>query len=159
VKSWNEFQLEEPELAEIGNKLLFPSRPQVGVAFLATLRKDGAPRLHPVSLVYHNNRVYVLIPSTSPKCSDLKRDGRYALQAFPPQNNEGNEEFYISGRAERIGDALYLQALVADTKIKVEKDEVLFELFLERIMYTTLVNRDTPDEHPVHRKWRAAGGS
>jgi hypothetical protein len=155
VKPWNEFMLEEPERAVIGKRLLFSSRPQVGVSFLATLRKDGAPRLHPVSLVYHHDCLYVLIPPTSPKCTDLKRDSRYALQPFPPQNNTENEEFYIAGRAEWIRDATIRQALIADTKIRVEVSEVLFELHLERAIYTRLVNQGTPYKYPEQRKWRA----
>ena len=147
--------MEDPELARIGKKLLFPTRSQIEMAFLATLRKDGAPRLHPVSLVYHHACLYVLIPPPSPKCSDLKRDGRYALQAYPPQNNMKYEEFYAARRAEWIQDATIRQALIADIKIRIEVSEVLFELYLERAMYTKLENPNTSDEYPLHRKWCA----
>jgi len=97
-----------------------------------------------------------MIPPTSPKCADLIRDGRYALQAYPRPNNEENEEFYLAGYADQIQDPITRQALIDDTKVVVEENEILFELFLERAMYTKLVNRDSPDEHPVHRKWRAS---
>lgn len=83
MKPWNEFSKEEPELAKIGKHLLFQSHEHIGLAFIATLRKDGAPRLHPVSLVFSDGHLYVLIPPTSPKCADLKRDGRYAMQPSP----------------------------------------------------------------------------
>jgi hypothetical protein len=88
MKSWAEFKHENPELAMYGKRLLFRLHPQVGYAFLATLRKDGAPRLHSVSLVTSNDHIYVLIPPNSPKCSDLLLDGRFAIQAFPPPNND-----------------------------------------------------------------------
>jgi hypothetical protein len=155
MKSWREFSIEELELAEIGQNLLFQSRPHVGLAFLATLRKDGAPRLHPVSPVFSKGHLYVLMPPTSPKCADLKRDGRYAMQAFPSPHSKDNEEFYLAGRAECIEHLTIRQAIIADTKIRVRESEVLFELLLDRAMYTKLVYRDTPAEHPVHRKWRA----
>jgi Pyridoxamine 5'-phosphate oxidase len=157
MKSWSEFSTEEPELAEIGRNLLFRSRAHIGCAFLATLRKDGAPRLHPVSLVYYKQRLYVLISPTSPKCADLKRDGRYAIQAYPSPNDAENEEFYLSGRAECIRDLTIHQALITETKIHADESEVLFELKLDRLMYTRLVNLGTPDEHPLHRMWRASG--
>lgn len=156
MKSWEEFAFEEPTLATTGKNLLFQSRPYVGYAFLATLRKDDAPRLHPICLVFSRRRLYVLIPPTSPKCADLKRDGRYALQGFPPQKTSQNEEFYIAGRAECIEDFSIRQAIIDETNIEVEDNEVLFELLLDRVMYTTLVNPQTPDEHPVHIKWRSA---
>ena len=155
MKSWNEFDSEEPELAKSGRKMLFTTRAHVGQAFLATLRKDGAPRLHPVALVFSNNHLYVFISPTSPKCADLKRDGRYALQAFPPPENENGNEFYLSGTAECIQDQSIRAAIIAEAGIRVDESEMLFEFFLERAMYTRLVNRDTPDEHPLYRKWRA----
>lgn len=154
--SWSEFIAEEPELAEIGKNLLLRSHAQVGLAFLATLRKDGAPRLHPVSLVFYKDRLYVLIPPTSPKCADLKRDGRYAMQAFPSPNNAENEEFYLAGRAEWIRDLSIRQSLITDTMVQVDESEVLFELLLDRAMYTRLINQDTPVEHPMHKSWRAS---
>jgi hypothetical protein len=40
--TWHEFAAAEPELAEAGRWLLF--QVGVGLAFLATVRKDGAPR-------------------------------------------------------------------------------------------------------------------
>lgn len=156
MKVWKEFSTEEPEISEQGKKMLFRSREHVGPAFIATLRKDGAPRLHPISIVISKEHLYVVIPSTSPKCADLIRDGRYALQAFPPSKNEETEEFYLAGCANRIQDPVIRQALIDDTKVTVEANEVLFELFLERAMYTKLENRDAPDEHPIHRKWRAS---
>lgn len=157
MKIWNEFCREVPELGALGKGLLFPSRPKYGRAFLATVRKDGAPRLHPVSLILYKDCLYVFISSTSPKCNDLKRDGRFAMQAFPPPINKDNEEFYIAGRAERVPDISIRKALLAATKIRAEENEVLFKLLLDRVMYTKLVNRGTPDEHPIHIKWRATG--
>ena len=44
--TWKEFAGAQPELAETGRSLLLQFG--VGLAFLATVRKDGAPRLHPV---------------------------------------------------------------------------------------------------------------
>jgi len=152
MKSWNDFSIEEPELARIGKDLLF--RSEVGLAFLATLRKDGAPRLHPVSLTFSSGRLYLLIPPASPKCADLIRDGRYAMQAFPSQN-EANDEFYLTGRAACIQDPALRNAVICETHIRAGEDEILFELFVERVMHTRLVNCGTPDEHPVHGIWRA----
>lgn len=152
MKTWNEFNNDARELAIIGRKMLFPDRTHVGLAFLATLRKDGAPRLHPVALVLSDDHLYVFIPPTSPKCADLKRDGRYALQAFPPPDNAAGEEFYVSGTAECVQEQRERQIIIDHAKIHVNQGEILFELLLERAMYTRLVDRGTPDEHPVHKK-------
>jgi len=152
MKSWSDFSLEEPDLSIIGNKLIFQSR--IGRAFLATIRKDGSPRLHPVSLVIHMNRLYMFIPTTSPKCSDLLRDGRYAMQSFPVPDDKETQEFYLSGHAECIYDSNVRERIIDNTKIYTEENEVLFELLVNRVMYTKLINAGEPGEHPVHIKWQ-----
>ena len=156
MKSWSEFKGAAPELAAAGEKLLLRKRPHLGWAFIATLRKDGAPRLHPISVVQAHDRLYIIIPHSSPKCADLLRDGRYALQAFPPPEGEPGGELYLAGVAERIQDAEVCQAIEADTGVRVEEGEVCYELTLERVMVTRLEAAGTPAEHPVHRIWPAA---
>jgi hypothetical protein len=153
MKSWHEFSLEEPELAKFGQRLLFQSR--IGRAFLATIRKDGAPRLHPISLVIHSDHLYILIPTTSPKCADLLRDGRYAMQSFPFPHDDANQEFYLSGCVENIGNSVTRQKIIDEANIFTEENEVLFELLVDRVMYTKLMNTGEPEEHSVHMKWRA----
>jgi len=155
MKSWNEFSLEAPEIADLGKQMLLQTRANIGFAFLATIRKDGAPRLHPISLVFSKGHLFVFIPPASPKCGDLKRDGRYALQAFPPAENERGREFYVSGVAVCISDPSTRQAIIAETTINVEEHEVLFELLVDKAMYTILVDRGTPNEHSWHRIWPA----
>jgi hypothetical protein len=96
---WTEFQRVRPDLAEAGRRLLYQFG--VGLAFLATVRADGSPRLHPMCpLVTDDALVGFLQPS--PKRGDLHRDGRYALHAFPPDDNE--DAFYLSGRAVLVDD-------------------------------------------------------
>jgi hypothetical protein len=46
MKRWNEFAAEQVELAEAGRALVYQCK--VGLGYLATVRKDGAPRVHPV---------------------------------------------------------------------------------------------------------------
>lgn len=156
MKSWKDFSQEEPELAYLGKRMILHGGASIGLVFLATLRKDGAPRLHPVSLVFSDDHLFVFIPPKSPKCSDLKRDGRYALQAFPPAENEHGAEFYISGVAQHIEEPATRQGIITQTGIHAAGYEQLFELFLDRAMHTSLVDRSTPNEHPFHRIWRSA---
>src|SRR5262245_66468212 len=99
--TWKAFTAAEPTLAEAGRALLFQFG--VGLAFLATVRKDGAPRLHPVCPVLSDGSVFVLITRASPKRHDLTRDGRYALQTFP-QPKPGSDEFSVAGRGRLVSD-------------------------------------------------------
>ncbi|MGH2405330.1 MAG: pyridoxamine 5'-phosphate oxidase family protein, partial [bacterium] len=51
------------------------------MAYLATLRGDGAPRVHPVTPIVGEGRLFLFMEPTSPKGHDLRRDGRYALHS------------------------------------------------------------------------------
>lgn len=151
--TWKEFADSDPRLAEIGAGLLFQFG--VGLAFLATIRKDGGPRLHPFCPVMSGERLYGLIQAKSPKKFDLLRDGRYAMQAFPPPREE-SEEFYLSGVARLIEDPAARQAVLADAKHIAHESEELFEFLIDRAMYTAWENWGTPDIKPVHTIWRAS---
>ena len=154
--TWKEFASAEPELAETGRSLLYQFR--VGLAFLATVRKTGAPRLHPVCPVLSNDRLHVLITPTSPKRYDLMRDGRYALQTFP-QPKPGSDEFYIAGKALLVEDPATRSTVLRDAKHMADASEILFELWIDRVMHTRWENVLTPQMRSVHRKWRAPAGA
>ena len=150
--SWKEFAATEPALAEIGGALLFQFK--VGLAFLATVRKDGGPRVHPVCPVLSAGRLYVLVTAQSPKRQDLTRDTRYALQTFP-QPKPGSEEFYVTGTARLIEDEATRAAVLKDAQHMADASEAVFELAIERVMHTRWENVLTPAMRPVQRKWRA----
>jgi hypothetical protein len=148
--TWNEFAEAAPDLAQKGEVQLFQY--EVGLAFLATVRQDGAPRLHPVCPVLSDGHLYVLILPESPKRNDLERDGRYALQAFP-QAKPDSDEFYLSGQAIRIEDEGRHSQVLSDAKHRANPNEILFELMVERAMHTYWEGFGTPDYHSIHTKW------
>ena len=152
--TWKELAAAEPDLADIGRSLLFQFK--VGLAFLATVRRDGAPRLHPVCPVLSNGRLFVLITPTSPKGHDLVRDGRYALQSFP-QPKAGSDEFSIAGKAALVEDPAVRARILRDAKHMADASETVFELWIDRVMHTKWANVLTPQMRSVHRKWRAPG--
>lgn len=153
--TWREFAAAAPELAETGRALL--NQFSVGLAFLATVRKDGAPRLHPVCPVLSDERLFVLVTPTSPKVYDLLRDGRYALQTFP-QPKAGSDEFYLAGKALLVDDAPTRAAVLRDAKHMADPSETMFELWIDRVMHTRWEHVLTPQMRPLHLKWRAPEG-
>ena len=150
--TWKELAAAEPDLADVGRSLLFQFK--VGLAFLATVRRDGAPRLHPVCPVLSSDRLFVLITPTSPKQHDLLRDGRYALQTFP-QPKAGSDEFAISGKAVLVEDSALRAEILRDAKHMADASETAFELWIDRVMHTRWENVLTPQMRSVHKKWRA----
>jgi hypothetical protein len=150
VKRWGEFATESPDLAEAGRALLYQFR--VGLGYLATVRKDGGPRVHPVCPVVANDGLYVFIGNHSPKRDDLLRDGRFALHSFP--NPEVDDEFYVTGRARRTDDGTVRQ-IVYDAYTATgafTSDDTLFELWLEHVLHAKYGSR--PSWPPVYTKWR-----
>jgi hypothetical protein len=119
--TWKEFA----DFADIGRSLLFQFK--VGLAFLATVRRDGAPRLHPVCPVLSNDGLFVLITASSPKRQDLMQDGRYALQTFP-QPKAGSDEFSIAGKAVLVDDSAARAAILRDARHMADASEMVFEL-------------------------------
>jgi hypothetical protein len=152
VVTWKDFSAAAPDLAREGRALL--DQFGVGLAFLSTVRGDGAPRLHPVCPVISGERLFVLITPTSPKHGDLVRDGRYALQTFP-QPKPGSDEFFLAGRARPVGHGETRAAVLRDARHRADESEALFELWIERVMHTRWENVLTPDMRPARRKWRA----
>jgi hypothetical protein len=150
--TWKEFSAAESDLAGVGRSLLFQFG--VGLAFLATVRRDGAPRLHPVCPVLSGDRLFALITPASPKRRDLLRDGRYALQSFP-QPKAGSDEFYVTGRAMLVVDEAARADILRDAKHMADASEVAFELLIDRVMHTTWEHVLTPQMRSQHRAWRA----
>ncbi|MDO8431705.1 MAG: pyridoxamine 5'-phosphate oxidase family protein [Candidatus Binatus sp.] len=133
MATWSDFENAEPEMAEAGKKLLYQFG--VGLAFLATVRKDGAPRLHPICPTVVNGRLYALIVD-SHKRNDLRRDGRYALHTFPPVDVD--DEFLVMGRAKLIEDPEVAEMVRKDQVARgmtSTNDELAFEFGIERAMH------------------------
>jgi hypothetical protein len=149
--TWKEFAEADPALAEAGSHQLFQFG--VGLAFLATIRRDGSPRLHPVCPVLSDSHLYILVLPNSPKRWDLQRDGRYSLQAFP-QDRPDSDEFYLSGIAQLVNDTEKKSAVLADAKHHASADEIPFELLIERAMLTTWQGFGTPEYHSKHIMWK-----
>ncbi|HKA23231.1 MAG TPA: pyridoxamine 5'-phosphate oxidase family protein [Blastocatellia bacterium] len=94
MKTWAQFAEESPDLAAFGK-----ARLEGRIAYLATIRPSGAPRLHPVSPVFTANGLFVYMSSGSPKASDLRRDPRYSVHCSVEDHRGGQGEFLISGCA------------------------------------------------------------
>lgn len=151
---WGDFAREQPVMAEGGRALLYQFGP--GLGYLATVRRDGAPRLHPFCPVILGEGLYGLILPTSPKCHDLRRDGRYAIHTFPKA--EGDDEFMVSGRAvlaeERTEEVR--AAFLSHEGTTSTGDEACFEFLIDRALLALYTPRaEGPSWPPAYTKWQA----
>jgi general stress protein 26 len=146
---WGALADDAPELAQAGRELLYQYGP--GLAFLATLRADGAPRLHPVCPVIVDGGLYVFVVNRSPKVHDLRKDGRYALHTFSAADVD--DEFMVAGRAVVVTDtALHDHVLeVYLAQGTTTADDTLFELLIERALHAKYEPR--PSGPPVYTRY------
>lgn len=152
MQQWSDLEAAEPEIAAAARRLLW--LPGSGFGYLATIRKDGAPRIHPVNVAIVEGRLVVFI-GRSPKLADLRTDGRFALHSTGSEDE--SDEIAITGLAvERDQDAAFRAACAAAMGWQVADDNVLFELRLESVLWGAYPT--PPRFPPAYHRWRAAPG-
>lgn len=147
---WRDMAAAEPELAAFGEQ-----RFQSQVAYLATVRPDGGPRVHPVTPILAGGRLFVFMEPTSPKGKDLQQDARYALHSGVEGPDGGGGEFIVTGRARRVEDAHTRAMAASAASYEPAERYVLFEFSVESALSTVY----PPDASPERRKYRAAADS
>lgn len=154
VNEWARFESEAPEIAAAGRRLL--SADGTGIAFLATVRKDGGPRVHPVMPILAGDALYVFVVNLGWKYRDLLRDGRYALHSSPKP--EGGEEFYVTGSVRESSDPVERAKAreASGGRLGGLDFEALFELGADRALHTKWANWGTAQTWPEYLKWAAS---
>ncbi len=156
--TWEEFNAARPDLAAVARRLLYVDG--IGLGFLATIRADGGPRVHPICPVLTESDMFgMIIPG--PKLNDLRRDPRYALhgETFPPPNED--DGFYVTGTALEVSDPVVWEQVALQMLTERSMTErwpgfesqVLFEFRMERCLLTLT---QAADGFPAgHTVWRA----
>ena len=143
--SWKELAAGSPELAEFGKKR-FDSE----VAYLATVKKDGAPRVHPVTPIVSDERLFLFMEPTSPKGHDLRRDGRYALHCSVADSSGEGGEFLLTGRARFVKDEDTRAIAVKHASYEPADRYILFELLIDTA-FSTVYNAYG---NPIRNRWQ-----
>ena len=153
---WSDFATLEPDMAEAGHRLLYQF--DIGLGYLATVRADGAPRLHPFCPILAGEGLYGLI-IPGPKLIDLRRDGRFSIHACNPVDRD--DEFTVSGLArlaEQDTEAVRAAFLTAKGAVSTG-DETCFEFLIDRALHAAYRPRSEGWAPPVYRSWRLASES
>lgn len=95
---WPEFHHEVPEFAErVRRRLEDP-----GLVMLATLRRDGSPRISGLEIVFHDDRLWLAMMPDSAKGRDLRRDGRFALHNATVDKEVSQGDVKVNGVARPL---------------------------------------------------------
>ncbi|MCB0192059.1 MAG: pyridoxamine 5'-phosphate oxidase family protein [Anaerolineae bacterium] len=143
--SWRVLEQENMELAEFGRARL-AGRP----AYLATVRQDGSPRVHPVTPIVGDGHLFIFMEPTSPKGHDLRRDGRYALHSSVEDTGGGGGEFLITGQGHLIDDVKLRAVAVQYAAYAPKERYILFEMTIETAFSTTYDSDGTP----IRKRWK-----
>lgn len=131
---WGSFAKEQPALAASGMRLFGGEKAAIG--FIATVARDGRPRMAAVSLIFTEGRMYLSVGATTPKRFDLASDGRYVLHAFLGENDgENDEEFQVSGRAKLVLDDAERGRVHEAIAFIFERDNPIFVLDIVRCLW------------------------
>jgi hypothetical protein len=143
---WQHFESQAPDLASRGTALLHRQ-----IAYLATLQRDGAPRLHPVRPVLGAGHLFVFIDRASPKRKDLQHDGRYALHCAVFEGNGLSAEFLLMGSASEDNSRVLREKAERAWGGAVPEKYSLFTFSVEKALLTTY----SEDRQPVRQRWSA----
>jgi hypothetical protein len=146
--TWGAFMMSEPDLASFGR-----GRLRKPPAYLATVRQDGTPRVHPVTPIVTSDALFVFMEPSSPKARDLRDRGWYALHNGVPDTQGSGGEFFLAGKGVEIQDAVTRTVAVAAAEYEPADRYVLFELRLTEAR----CNGYGDVELPPQRRWSLTG--
>jgi Pyridoxamine 5'-phosphate oxidase len=157
MATWADLEAAEPEMA--ARAFLKPPDAFFTLAYLATVRADGAPRVHPFCPIFADGRVFAAIPRSSPKGNDLRRDGRYVIHALPGPEDA---EFSLRGTAVEVDDPDVLAVVYAAVDasgvggmIESVRHDAVFEFDIERADAAHWENVGQPGTYAVRKRWVA----
>jgi hypothetical protein len=145
MASWQEFAEQKPELSQTLRTALWHEKQGLNFAYLATVRQDGTPRIHPVCPTFWEGDLYLVAEGKTPKKRDLYENGRYALHTTLSFKDLADADevpkqaqVYISGQATEQNDPETRKNVESTYREwKFGPDEVVFRLSIERALHTT----------------------
>lgn len=151
---WSEVEARQPRLAEVGRQRLMDP----GFVLVATVRRDGTPRLSPVEPWIMDGVLWLSMMRGSTKAADLARDPRILVHNAIA-NKDGQEgEFKIRGTAQEE-ESLDIQrryAAEVSKSLGWNPEPGQFHLFRVAIGHITYLHYDPPTGDQYGAMWPPA---
>jgi hypothetical protein len=147
MAQWHSFARAAPALAAFGQSCL--ERPPT-VSYLGTIAADGLPRVHPVTPIVGDGRLFLFMEPTSPKVHDLRERRVFALHNGVPDGDGTGGEFFVRGLAEPVEDPAVRSVAAAAASYETADRYVLFELTVAEARCIGYGDVTLPDP----RRWR-----
>ena len=140
---WGDLERQDSVLAAFGQERLDGK-----VAFLATVRKDGRPRAHPVTPQIGEGRMFIFLEPRSPRTKDLMENSDFCLHCAMSDSSGSSGEFQATGVAVQVEDTETRELAESVSSIRPSIRSVLFELCLTEALSTAY-----PGGQPKRRRW------
>lgn len=144
---WSELERAQPGLARLGQERLITP----GVLLVATIRRDGTPRLSPVEPYLMDGDLWLSMLWQSAKAADLLRDPRILVHSIVTGRDGGEGELKIRGTVRAEDDPgvrrRYAEAVTADLGWSPTPGQ--FHLFAVSLGDVTFIRYDSAsgDQH------------
>lgn len=148
MKSWDEFARAEPEMASAGLSIL--NQRGDGEGFLATIARNGIPRISFLNVGVRDGRLLVFVQSFSAKARDLQANPGFALHAHLDAAHP--REFMVRGQARLVTDASARATAASQWFFTVSHDYPLYELLIDHALLGE--RHSASDWPPRYRSWR-----
>jgi hypothetical protein len=147
MATWNDVTTAAPELAKSARELFEANKHLT----IATLRKDGAPRISGIECAVIEGDLWFGSMPNAVKALDLQRDPRFALHSGTGDANEWNGDAKVAGRAEEITDPARMTEIFEAMGHPQSGPAHLFRAELNEV---STVRLGVPADHLVIDSWR-----
>lgn len=151
MAAWHDVVSAAPEFAKAVQERFDAHRHKT----LATLRKDGSPRISGIEASFVDDQLWLGMMHGSRKAIDLRRDPRLALHSATVDSEMSDGDAKIAGRAVEVTDRAAVDAFVESSG---EDPPAPFHLFRVDIAEVALVRVGDPPDHLVIESWRENEG-
>lgn len=129
--TWGEFAAAEPEFAARVQARFDAHRHKT----MATLRRDGAPRISGTEVTFEDGEVSIGGGTASAKVRDLLRDPRVALHCAPLDTEMIEGDAKLSGRV-RVVDP----STLAESPEELPENATFFRVDIDEVVLTRVVD-------------------
>ena len=150
MASWSQVEAETPDLSALAREYLGAHKHLT----LATLRKDGSPRISGVEIEMSRGEVWVGSMPGGVKARDLQRDPRYAVHSGSSDPDAGwTGDAKLAGRAEEVHDDALKREIAGEGAPAGP-----FHLFRCDITELVVVRLGEPADHLLIESWHEGRG-
>ncbi len=134
MASFADVESEEPEFAARVRAAFDAHRHKI----LATLRRDGAPRVSGIEASLTAGELWLAGMRESVKFADLRRDPRMALHSGSDEPDRWSADAKVSGRAVEVTDAVERTRFASAAGIPDDGSFELFRVDLDQVVLTAV---------------------